>query len=56
MVTLVELQTVLFETEARVYNKPITYQTVNIDDPEPLTPSHLFHGRTMNVLTHSSSL
>ena len=42
-----ELQTLLAEIEQRVNNRPLTYIDEDIDNPVPLTPSHLLHGRRL---------
>jgi transposase InsO family protein len=40
-VTMETLQTIVTEIEAVMNDRPITYVSSNIDDLEPLTPSHL---------------
>ena len=35
-----ELMTAIVEAEGLMNSRPITYQTSNADDPEPLTPNH----------------
>ena len=44
-----ELQTLLAEIEQRVNNRPLTYIDEDIDNPIPLTPSHLLHGRRLEA-------
>ena len=39
------LQTLVVEIEAVLNDRPLTYLSADIDDPEPLTPSHLLYGR-----------
>ncbi|XP_063442133.1 uncharacterized protein LOC134722442 [Mytilus trossulus] len=39
------LQTLVVEIEAYLNNRPLTYISSDIADPEPLTPSHLLYGR-----------
>lgn len=49
MVSFAEFQILLAETEARVNNKPLKYETDNINEPEAPTPPHLLSCRTLNV-------
>ena len=49
-VTLIELQTLVVEIEATLNDRPITYVSSEIGDEEPLTPSHLLHGRRITSL------
>ena len=51
-VSLQVLQTVVVEVELILNNRPLTYLSDDIRDPQPLTPSHLLHGRTLNKLPH----
>ena len=44
-------QTIITETEAILNDRPITYVSPDIGDPEPLTPSHLLYGRSRDFLT-----
>lgn len=39
------LRTILSETEATINDRPITYVSSDINDPQPLTPSLLLNGR-----------
>ena len=48
------LQTIVIEVELILNDRPLTYFSDDIRDPEPLTPSHLLHGRRMNSLLHES--
>jgi len=49
------LQTVITEVEAIMNDRPITYVTSSRDDPEPLTPAHLLHGRRLTGLPYSDA-
>jgi len=51
-ISLQVLQTVVVEVELILNNRPLTYLSDDIRDPQPLTPSHLLHGRTLNKLPH----
>ena len=51
-VTLSSLQTLVVEIEAHLNNRPLTYVTSDLDEPDPLTPSHLLYGRMINTLPH----
>ena len=46
------LQTLVVEIEAVLNDRPLTYLSADIDDPEPLTPSHLLYGRRITALPH----
>jgi len=46
------LQTVVVEVELTLNNRPLTYISDDIRDPQPLTPSHLLHGRTLDRSPH----
>ncbi|XP_063436301.1 uncharacterized protein LOC134717737 [Mytilus trossulus] len=48
------LRTVLTEIEATLNDRPVTYISTDIRDPEPLTPSHLIHGRRITTLPYGS--
>lgn len=45
-----ELATILTEVEMRINNRPLTYFDDDINHPQPLTPSHLIHGRRLRSL------
>ena len=51
-VSLAGLQTITTEIEAILSDRPITYVSSNIGEPEPLTPSHLLYGRCITRLPH----
>lgn len=52
-VTLPMLQTLIVEIEAVLNDRPLTYVSSDISDPEPLTPSHLICGRRITSLPHT---
>ena len=52
-VTLPSLQTLIVEIEAHLNNRPLTYVSSELNDPEPLTPSHLLYGRVINTVPHT---
>ena len=47
LVTYDELHTVLVELEATINDRPLTYPSGELQDPEALTPSHLLNGRRL---------
>ena len=49
-ITLPTLQTIVTEVEAVLNDRPMTYISDDITDPEPLTPAHLLHGRRITKL------
>lgn len=49
-VTVIELGTLLIEIEVRVNNRPLTYQTEEINEPEALTQAHLIYGGKLQIL------
>ena len=51
-VTLPSLQTLIVEIEAHLNNRPLTYVSSELNEPEPLTPSHLLYGRVINTVPH----
>jgi hypothetical protein len=51
-VTLEELQTISSETEAILNDRPLTHVSSELEDAEPLTPSHLLYGRRITTLPH----
>ena len=48
--TLEELQTLIVEVEAILNDRPITFVPSDINDAEPLIPSHLLYGRRITSL------
>ena len=44
-ISLQQLQTVVVEIESMLNDRPLTYVTSDLQDPQPLTPSHLLYGR-----------
>ncbi|XP_074661993.1 uncharacterized protein LOC141914638 [Tubulanus polymorphus] len=53
-ISMSELITLVAEIEMVINNRPLTYLSDDVTDPEPLTPSHLLHGRVMSNLPHLS--
>ena len=51
-VSLPTLETIIMEIEAILNDRPLTYVSSELMDPEPLTPSHLLHGRRITCLPH----
>jgi transposase InsO family protein len=51
-VTLSSLQTIIVEIEAVLNDRPLTHVSSDIEDEEPLTPSHLLYGRRITSLPH----
>ena len=49
---LATLQTIIVEVEALINDRPLTYVSMDITDPQPLTPSHLLYGRRIVSLPH----
>ena len=52
--TLESLQTIIFEVEAILNDRPLTYASSDINDPQPITPAHLLYGRRIVPLPHST--
>ena len=50
--TLESLQTIVVEVEAVLNNRPLTYVSSDVTDADPITPSHLLHGRPIVSLPH----
>ena len=51
-IQLSELQTIVTEIEAILNDRPLTFVSSNIEDEQPLTPSHLLYGRRITALPH----
>ena len=47
------LQTLAVEIEAVLNDRPLTYLSADVNDPDPLTPSHLLYGRRIVSLPHA---
>lgn len=50
--TMESLQTIIVEVEALLNDCPLTHSSPDISNPEPITPSHLLHGRRITTLPH----
>ena len=50
LVNLETLQTVVTEVESILNDRPLTYVSTHLDDPDPLTPAHLMNGRKIRSL------
>ena len=44
-ISLPVLQTMVVEIEAVLNNRPLTYTSSDVDNPQPLTPAYLLYGR-----------
>ena len=51
-VSLQVLETVVVEIESMLNDRPLTYVSTDISDPEPLTPAHLMYGRRIVSAPH----
>ena len=49
-ITQNQLETVVVEIEAMLNNRPLTYVSSDLSDPEPLTPSHILYGRRIQSI------
>ena len=47
--TFRELENMLIEVEGMINNRPLTYQTVDLEE-EPLTPNHMIHGHRLAMI------
>ena len=52
-VTLMQLENIEVEIEAMLNDRPLTYVSPDLADPEPLTPFHLLYDRRICQLLHS---
>ena len=53
-ISLQVLQTIVVEVEALLNDRPLTYVSYDLNDPEPLTPSHLLSGRRITSLPYEN--
>ena len=53
-VSLPILETIIVEIEAILNDCPLTFVSSEFGDPEPLTPTHLLHGRRITCLPHKT--
>ena len=51
-ISLDQLQTVMIEIESMLNDRPLTYVNSDLQDPQPLTPSHLLYGRRIQQVPH----
>ena len=51
-ISLITLQTLVVEIEAVLNDRPLTYISTDLNDPEPLCPSHLLYGRKIIALPY----
>ena len=51
-ISLINLQTIVVEIEAILNDRPLTYTSADLNDPEPLCPSHLLYGRQIVSLPY----
>ena len=51
-ISLDQLQTVVIEIESMLNDRPLTYVNSDLQDPQPLIPSHLLHGRRIQQIPH----
>lgn len=51
--TLDSLQTIAVEVEALLNDRPLTYTSSDINDPDSITPAHLLYGKRIVPLPHS---
>ena len=52
LISLSEMQTLIKEVQAVINDRPITFVSNDVDDPEPLTPSKLLYGYDIFALPH----
>ena len=51
-ISLSMLETIIVEIEATLNDRPLTFVSSELGDPEPLTPANLLHGRRITCLPH----
>ena len=51
-ILLEALQMLVVEIEAVLNDRPLTYLSADVEDQEPLTPSHLLYGRCITTLSY----
>jgi len=54
-VTFSSLKTIIAEIEAHLNNRPLTYVSSDLNEPEPLTPSHLLYGRLIDTVPYCAT-
>ena len=47
-----QLEIIIVEEEAVLNDRPLTYVSSDLADPEPLTPSYLLYGRRVQMIPH----
>ena len=52
-VTLPKLETIIVEIEAMLNDRPLTYASSEITDPDALIPAHLMYGRRILSVPHA---
>ena len=55
MLPCLAYKTIIVEIEAHLNNRPLTYVSSDLNEPEPLTPSHLLYGRLIDTAPHSAT-
>ena len=53
-ITFEALQMLAVEIEGTLNDRPLTYLSADISDPNPLTPSHLLYGRRIMSLPYTT--
>ena len=53
--SLPTLETITVEIGAILNDRPLTFVSSDLGDPEPFTPSHLLHGRRITCLPHQDT-
>ena len=51
-----EFRTIVTEIEAILNNRPLTYVSSDLEDPQALTPSHLLYGDRLTSLPYDPSV